>query len=403
MIQDKIRYAINNLRTRILRTLLTTSGIAIAVATVAILLSLGLGLFIGINEQFAELGGDKLFVQAKGFGPAGDQNLAGLQKKDARFVERVVGIEQAYGVLFESIQIEYKGTTKYLYGIGIPTDQYQKLIQESFLLKIHEGRFLRQGDDNKVTLGYAYTQPNTVFPRRVNLRDNVVINGKKFEVVGFYKELGNPIDDRHVYFTENALRDLLGKPEAITMILAKIAPNQDNEKIASTIERRLRTNLGQKEGEETFTVQTAEQLIQSFNAVLSILIVFIVAVGLISLIVGSINIMNTMYTAVLERTQEIGTIKSIGGRNSDILLIFMLESSIIGLLGGTAGIIGAYLITLSVASIVQGLGFGVLQHYFPLWLVGSGILFAVIMGIISGLLPSLQASKQKPVEALRYE
>ncbi len=126
-------------------------------------------------------------------------------------------------------------------------------------------------------------------------------------------------------------------------------------------------------------------------------------IALISVVVAAVNIMNTMYTSILERTQEIGVMKAIGAKNKFILFVFMTESGILGLIGGLVGIIFGYGIAKFGGYIAALYGLGMIRPAFPLWLTMGCLLFAFLVGAGSGLIPSLQASKLKPVDALRYE
>ena len=129
-----------------------------------------------------------------------------------------------------------------------------------------------------------------------------------------------------------------------------------------------------------------------------------VGIAAISLLVGGIGIMNTMYTSVLERTREIGTMKAVGAKNSDILFLFLFESGLLGLVGGAIGVgIGLGLgKTAEYIATVQ-LGTNLLQASTDSWLIFGALLFSFIIGALSGVLPAMQASKLKPVDALRYE
>ena len=114
--------------------------------------------------------------------------------------------------------------------------------------------------------------------------------------------------------------------------------------------------------------------------------------------------MNTMYTAVLERTKEIGIMKAIGAKNSDILLLFLIESGILGLIGGVIGVILGMTLSKSVELIAaQYIGSPLIKASFSLTLILGALAFSVIVGSISGVFPAIQASKLKPVDALRYE
>ncbi len=142
---------------------------------------------------------------------------------------------------------------------------------------------------------------------------------------------------------------------------------------------------------------------ESFQVILNIIQIFLIGIAAISLVVGGIGIMNTMYTSVLERTKEIGIMKSIGAKNSDILIIFLIESGILGLIGGLIGIILGMSFSKLIELGAKLAGYGMIQVSFPLLLILGTLLFSFLIGTISGVLPARQASKLKPVDALRYE
>ena len=129
----------------------------------------------------------------------------------------------------------------------------------------------------------------------------------------------------------------------------------------------------------------------------------LVIISGISIVVAAVNIMNTMYTSVIERTREIGVMKAIGSRNRQILNVFVIESGILGLIGGILGILLGYSIAKIGQFVAKTYGLTFLKPYFPLWLIVGCLLFAFLVGAGSGLLPAVQASRQKPVDALRYE
>jgi putative ABC transport system permease protein len=187
-------------------------------------------------------------------------------------------------------------------------------------------------------------------------------------------------------------------------VIVKTAASQNPNIIAEDVRQQLRKDHNKKVGEEDFTLQTTEQLMDSFNSVLLIVQVVIIGIAAISLLIGGIGIMNTMYTAVVERTQEIGIMKAIGARNSDILTIFMMEAGVLGLVGGAIGVA----IGLGIAKAVEFfgavyLGSPLLRAWWSWELIAAALLFAFVVGMLSGTLPAYQASKQKPVDSLRYE
>ena len=128
----------------------------------------------------------------------------------------------------------------------------------------------------------------------------------------------------------------------------------------------------------------------------------VIGIAAVSLLVGGIGIMNTMYTGVLERTREIGIMKAIGAQNKDILSIFLIESGLLGLVGGVIGSLIGLGLAFSVSKIAGGfLGGSGIKVTISYPLLFGAIAFSLIIGIASGLLPAMQASKLRPVEALR--
>lgn len=114
--------------------------------------------------------------------------------------------------------------------------------------------------------------------------------------------------------------------------------------------------------------------------------------------------MNTMYTSVLERTKEIGTMKAVGAKNSDVLLIFLFESGLLGLIGGTIGVLLGIGLGKGVQLIAtNALGTNLLQASITFPLVAGALLFSFLIGTLSGVLPAMQAARLKPADALRYE
>ena len=126
-------------------------------------------------------------------------------------------------------------------------------------------------------------------------------------------------------------------------------------------------------------------------------------IALISVIVAGVNTTNTMYTAVLERTKEIGIMKAVGARNSSIMFIYVIESGFVGMIGGAAGVFLGFLISSAGGAIAAASGFSFLKPAFPIWLTLGCIMFAFCVGAASGTMPAIRASKLRPVDALRYE
>ena len=172
--------------------------------------------------------------------------------------------------------------------------------------------------------------------------------------------------------------------------------------VAADIMKTLRREKGVREGDENFNVQTSAQLIESFNTVLNIVTVALIGIAAISIVVGAVGITNTMYTAVLERTGEIGIMKAIGAKNSDILTIFLIESGILGMMGGLIGVlIGVGIGKLVEVIVKTALLIDYITPEITVGLILGSLAFAFVIGAVSGTMPARQASKMHPVNALR--
>ncbi len=406
MIQDYFKLAFKSLKQRKTRSILTLVGIFIAILTIFVLMSLSLGLNEFVNEQFEILGTDKFFIQPKGqAGAPGSGGAVELTTDDVNIIEKVKGVNMVAYAVVGSAKIEFNDKVRYYLSIGIPTEDSTTIdfFFESSNLNMNEGRFLRKGDKKKIMMGYNYKYKD-LFGKPVRTGDKIKINGVEFEIVGVVDAVGNPGDDQQIYISLEDFKELYDSGERVDFIYVQIKPGEDSKQVVNRAERELMNFRDVDERTIDFTIQTPEELLATIGTILNILTAFLVGIGAISLLVGGIGIANTMYTSILERRKEIGTMKAVGARNSDILLIFVIESGILGLLGGflglIVGIIAAKIIEYVAAVYI---GSNLLRASLnPLLIIGS-ITFAFLIGIVSGLAPSYQASRLKPVDTLRYE
>ncbi|MFB6076214.1 MAG: ABC transporter permease, partial [Candidatus Aenigmatarchaeota archaeon] len=172
------------------------------------------------------------------------------------------------------------------------------------------------------------------------------------------------------------------------------------EEVKETIEDELEDERGTKD----FSVQTTEQIRETIDNVLGLVQGLMLGIAALSLLVGGVGIMNTMYTSVLEKTREIGIMKSVGAKNSHILGIFLIESGLIGVIGGIIGIIlGAILGKIAEYGIIQMTGLSILEISITPELILGALAFSFGIGSLSGVLPARKAAKLKPTDSLRYE
>ena len=398
--KESINYSLRNLRNRKFRSFLTIFSIFAGIVTIFIFISFGAGLYKYVGDLSSSSSADKIMITSKG-GFSGLDTTFALTDNDLNEVKGTAGIYEATGVYFKSAVIEFNNER--IYTLLSAYDPKKPIIMEVFNIGISKGRTLRDGDSKDILLGYNYQIQDKIFSKPVKLNDKIKINNIDFKVIGFLEEIGSPQDDSQVYITDHYIKELYSNDNLpYNWILAKVDVNSIDQ-IVDRVEKNLRKSRNLEEGKEDFFVQSFDDLMEGYATALDVIVAFIILIALISILVSSINTANTMITSVLERRKEIGIIKSIGGRNSEIFKIFIFESSFLGFIAGVLGAFIGWGVSYLGGVILAQLGYGFLSPYFPLELFVGCILFATLTGAISGFIPARNATKVNPVEALRYE
>jgi putative ABC transport system permease protein len=399
MNEESIRYSLRNLNHRKGRSFLTVFSILVGIATIFIFISFGWGLYNYTDSFTTGSSADKLLIMAKGASAPGMDDTFKLTDDDLEVIERAAGVYEATGIYYDTIKVESNNQYKYVFLASY--DPKNTMLLDIFQGKIVDGRDLKKGDRG-VILGYNYKIPGKIFDKSLEINDILKINDEKVKIIGFMNAIGNPQDDSQVYCTNDYFLDLIPDKDTYAEIIARVDIS-NIDKAIENIERGLRKERNLEKGKEDFFVQSFEEMIESFSGALNIIIGFVILIALISVLVSAVNTANTMITSVLERYKEIGILKSIGARNSEIFGIFLFESAFLGLVAGILGVLLGWGITSLAENILSSLGWSFLQpHYSPI-MFGGCILFAVLTGAISGAIPALRASKINPVDALRYE
>lgn len=402
--KDHFLLAFSNLKRRGLRSWLTMIGIFIGIAAVVGLISLGQGLQEAINQQFEQLGKDKIIIQSKTLGSPGTATGSLiLTTKDLETIGAVRGVEDAVGILMKISALNFRKETKVAYIIGINPEDVS-IFSEMQSFKVIEGRDLKEGDGFKAVVGYNNAVDGKIWKKGVEIGSTINIEGKEVKVIGILGKIGNTYDDASVYLPKDTLKQILNIQDEESEIVVKTQTGFNPSDVAEAITRKLRQERNEREGQETFTVQTSEQLLTTFTNIFGIVQAVLVGIAAISLIVGGIGIMNTMYTSVLERTKEIGTMKAVGAKNSDILYIFLFESGLLGLVGGAIGVVLGIGLGKGIEYIaMSALGTNLLQASISFALIIGALAFSFFIGTLSGIFPAMQAARLKPADALRYE
>jgi len=404
MKKEHFSLAFSNLKRRKLRSWLTILGIFIGIAAVVSLISLGDGLRTAVIGQFGSLSVDKLTIQNKGtgFGPPGSTVVEKLNDKDLEAINGVPGVKIAIPRIIRITGIEYNKILSFGYIADLPADSKgREMVYSAFNAETEEGRLLKEDDRKKVLLGYDVANSEE-FGKKINVGSKIKINNQEFEVIGILKKSSSFQINIVYILPREDLEQTLGIKNEYDLIVAEVEDKDKIQEVSDAIATELRKIRNLKEGEDDFTVQTPIQALASVNTILNLINIVVAGIAGISLVVGGIGIANTMYTSILERRKEIGVMKSIGAKNSDIAWIFLIESGLLGLVGGIIGaVLGLSLAFLGAQFANQALGQSLFTVSVSYPLVLGAILFSFAVGTISGVLPAIQASKTNVVDALR--
>ncbi len=404
MVKQYFVLATKNVRRRGLRSWLTMLGIFIGIAAVVSLVSLGDGLRHAVLGQFASLGTDKLTVTnaETGFGPPGATAIKKLTQHDVDIIKQVSGVDMVVPRILRVVKIEYNNVVNYGYAASMPKDSRQlQMIYDTFAVDTQSGRLLGVDDRGKVLLGSNYATDKS-YGRDITAGSKLMLQDNRFDVIGILKPTGTFEINLAIMMPEDDLKRILNIGDEYDVVAVRVAKGENIETVADNIKARMRRDRGEKEGEEDFNVQTPINMLKNVNLILNIVNLVVAAIAGISLVVGGIGIANTMYTSVLERTREVGIMKAVGARNSDIMLIFLFEAGLLGFIGGVVGAAMGVGISFGLAAIVNAvLGTKLFVVTFSLPLVLGAFFFSFIIGIVCGVLPAIQASKLRPVDALR--
>lgn len=404
--KEYFQIAFKNLKSRSLRSWLTILGIVIGVFLIISLLSLSEGIKTTINQQLKSLGGEMIFIM-----PGDMTNLMGmftsgskLEKEDIEAIERTEGVETVLTMSYQSLVVRYGEEGKIIFITGLSWEKGIEIMEKFQGWSLKEGEWPTPGKREVIIGNQVETE---IFKDKVTVGNEIVIKGRRFKVVGILNSLGSKQDDSSIYLDLLLYQDLTGEKRGTGQTaMAKIEEGGNVNAIVEEIKENLSKTRKRRAGTDVsdFSVITSEKMGEIAGNILAIIQIAVVGFASIAIIVGGIGIMNTMFTAVRERTREIGIMKAIGAKNSAILYIFLFEAGIIGFIGGTGGTF----LGVVFAKIVELFGKGGNMFYFRAsitpGLILFGLLFSFLVGVSSGFFPARAAVKLKPVESLRrYE
>ncbi len=404
---EGIIQAVQQLITNRLRTFLSLLGITIGILCVISVLSAVSSLEHNIRGSFEQLGDDVIYVNRFNWGQNPHENWFKIMRRPEpsyddyeAIIRNVRSYEKvAYSSFMGAKSMEYRSdNVSNVFTIGITYDY-----EEIFKLTFDKGRYFSQneyhGGSNVIVLGYEVAKG--LFGEDGNaVGKRVKIFGRKMLVIGVLEKEGqdliNPVNFDNVafmpYYTARTIMDLSEEGDIMVKAADNISTAQLKDELTSTIrnERRLKPIE-----DDNFALNELSVLSGFFDAFFGTLNIAGWIIGGFSLIVGGFSVANIMFVSVRERTNLIGIKKALGAKNHFILLEFLVESIILCILGGLIGLGLVYLLAKAATAATE------FEFFLSQSSMIIGVSVSIIIGIIAGLIPAVQAARMDPVEAMR--
>jgi len=392
-----------------LRSWLTIIGIVIGVGSVIGIVSLGDAMQANIQSNLAEMDLTKITISPGytkassnmpgppgGGGGGGSTTDAELTDDDIRALQGLDSIQYKEGEISSSEEVKYSGETATLSITGVDPQVWKYMST----LKTQSGRLLEPADRYVAVIGSDVA--TEIYDHDIGVNQVISINNKSVRVVGILEEKGEG-DDSKIYMPIDGAINLIDDAEkgVYDTISVKAKSEDLVDGLVNDIEKKLMVSRHiNQEDDRDFSVSASKSMAESVTELTDTMTLFLGAIAAVSLLVGAVGITNTMFTSVLEKTKEIGTMKAIGAKNRDILMIFLFNSGMVGLVGGILGVILGAFVSSGLQSMMGSMTSG---SGLSISLMAEGLTLAVLIGVISGVVPAYRASKLRPVDALRYE
>jgi len=402
-IKEYIKIAIRSLRTRPLRSWLTMIGVVIGIFLIISLLSLSGGVKAAIMQQLRMMGKNLIMIMPGELTDMVTAFAGGMELTDSdiKAIKEARGVDVIVPMSYRGEAMRYKGEKKTVLLCGIPIEDGLDVLKTDMGLKLKEGRWPVAGK-REIFVGYLVTEE--MFPG-MKVGAEVAVRGKQFKIVGVLRSVGTKQDDSQVYIDLDIFREVTGERVGAKMVIAKAKPEYLTEDVVENIKENLEKTRKRRRGEElpSYTVLGSEKMTDIIGSVMGLIQIAIFGFASIAIVVGGIGIMNTMYTSVFERIREIGIMKAVGAKNKIIILIFLIESGMFGLVGGLGGIVLGLGLAKAVEFVCRAQNLFILKASITPELVLFGLAFSFLVGCLAGFLPARQAAKLSPTEALKYE
>jgi putative ABC transport system permease protein len=407
---DNFSTALTALLNNKLRSILTILGILIGVAAVVAVLSLGRAQQVLVEQSFASLGSNLIYVTPLQLGIAGVGAQSTLTLQDAQAIARDAPAVQAVAPTAQSYAQVVAGaqslSNTIIAGVVPVAQQVNNYV-------VSEGTFITNFDyggvSRVVVLGNEVA--TTLFGAMDPVGQSIRIGGRQFEVIGVLasRGVGFGTEDLQVYVPLSTFYATLSSSQAgsrgniVNMISVQAKTSSGTQTAEQEITAILRQQHSLRPGQsDDFRVFSLASVAEQLTRVLGIIRLVLVGIAGISLVVGGIGIMNIMLVSVTERIREIGLRKAVGAKRRDILTQFLTEAGILGLAGGAVGVGLGWVIVKIMSLIATGAGFA-FTAVLAAPDIGLAVGVAIGIGLITGLYPALRAARLDPIESLRHE
>lgn len=385
-IKSVTKMAFQSILSNKMRTFLTMLGIIIGVFAVVVLISIGQGATSGVTESISSMGSNIISVNVFG-------RRESINYRDVSAFEKLEGVKSVTPVYTTNATVKYDLETTDV-GITGGNENYMSINN----YEIGSGREINPVDvdyRNKVAV-IGLTTAEDLFGRDNPINKEISINGEKYTVVGVLKDKGSSIagDSNEIVIVPVTSLMRQYNTNAINSITVQANSAEESVSAKENIENYL---FDYFEDEDSYRVFSQDEMLETISEVTGMLTAMLGGIAGISLLVGGIGIMNIMLVTVTERTREIGIRKAIGAGRANILIQFLIESSV---MSGVGGIIGAGSGVAASYAVSNMMG---ISYTINVPVILGAFVFSLAVGVFFGLYPANKASKLKPVDALRYE